>query len=81
MAQPEPQIVLTDRQLVILAYIAEGLESEQVGRVMFLSLDTVKTHVHKLYRKLGASNRAHAVAIAYECGILPAAKKMIGESR
>lgn len=60
---------LSGREIEVLASVAMGLESAAVGRRLFLSEKTVKTHLDRLFRKLGATNRAHAVALAYRSGV------------
>lgn len=61
---------LTDRELSVLRHVAEGLENAEIGRAMYLSVDTIKTHLRRLTRKLGAHNRAHAVALGYRQNLL-----------
>lgn len=60
---------LTDREIEILALVAAGLTSAQIERRLFLSKDTVKTHLDRTFFKLGAMNRSHAVALAYRSGL------------
>ncbi len=50
--------------------IAEGLVNREIGKVLFLSEETVKSHVRHLLAKLQARSRAHAVAIGFRRGIL-----------
>lgn len=61
---------LTERELEVLAGMCEGRSNIEIGRALFLSEDTVKTHARRLYRKLGAADRAHAVAIAMRRGLV-----------
>jgi DNA-binding CsgD family transcriptional regulator len=61
---------LTDREAQALRGIAAGRSNAEIGRDLGLSEDTVKTYVRSLFRKLGARNRFHAVALAYEGGRL-----------
>lgn len=61
---------LTNRELEILALIALGLSNGEIGRLLFLSPETAKTHVRNMLAKLKARNRAHAVALAYQQHIL-----------
>ncbi len=44
--------------------MADGKSNAEIGRELFVSEDTVKTHARRLFRKLGARDRAHAVASA-----------------
>lgn len=61
---------LSERHLEILARLAAGDGAADIGRALHLAESTVKAHVSGLYRRLGARNAAHAVALAYEQGIL-----------
>jgi DNA-binding NarL/FixJ family response regulator len=57
---------LTPREVEILELIAEGLPNREIGERLFLSLHTIKNHVHKILRKLEVSGRAEAVEYAYK---------------
>ncbi|HYF25832.1 MAG TPA: response regulator transcription factor [Baekduia sp.] len=59
---PEVQALLSPRQYEILGLIAEGLGNAEIARRVFLSEATVKWHVRQILQKLGAPNRAGAVA-------------------
>ena len=63
-------VELTGRDRQVLAGMADGTTNAQIGRRLHIADDTVKTHAHRLYRKLGARSRAHAIAIAFRRGIL-----------
>lgn len=56
-------IPLTARQRVILELLSEGLVAKQVARYMGVSVQTVKWHLTRIRRSLGARNTTHAVAI------------------
>jgi len=60
----------TPREIQVLQLIAEGLVNREIGKVLFLSEETVKSHVRHLLAKLQARSRAHAVAIGFRRGIL-----------
>jgi PAS domain S-box-containing protein len=70
-ATPEPTVRrgrrartdLTEREREILQLMADGFENEQISRELFISRETVKTHVRRVLRKLRASSRTHAVAL------------------
>lgn len=66
---PYPGQSLTPRELEILRGMADGLTDEEIGRLIHMARDTVKTHNKRLYVKLGAVNRAHAVAVGYRRGL------------
>jgi len=55
---------LTAREIQILAQLAEGQSNKLIASALAISEDTVKQHLKSLYDKLGATDRAHAVAIA-----------------
>ena len=55
---------LTDRELQILQLVAFGYTNRDVGQRLFISPDTVKTHLEHIYQKLGATDRTAAVAEA-----------------
>jgi LuxR family transcriptional regulator, maltose regulon positive regulatory protein len=57
-------------ELAVLRYLATGLSRREIGEQMYISLNTVKAHSRALYRKLGASSRAEAVARAEALGLL-----------
>jgi len=61
---------LTDKQAQILRAVARGLSNEAIGRELWLSEQTVKFHLHKVYRKLGLANRTEAARWAYEHGLV-----------
>jgi DNA-binding NarL/FixJ family response regulator len=61
---------LTPRQVAILELMACGYTDRQIGKVLFISPKTVKTHGQQLRAALRAHNRAEAVAIGYRRGIL-----------
>ena len=56
---------LTDRELEILQLLAFGYTNRDIGERLFISPDTVKTHLEHVYQKLGASDRTAAVAEAF----------------
>jgi DNA-binding NarL/FixJ family response regulator len=61
---------LTERELQVLRGMSEGKSNAEIGRELFVSEDTVKTHARRLFRKLGARDRAHAVAAAFRLGLV-----------
>ena len=61
---------LTAREIDVLRLLTEGLANKEIGARLFLSVDTVKTHLGSIYRKLGVDGRAHAVAVALRRGLL-----------
>src|SRR3954447_20079442 len=61
---------LSAREREVLALVARGTSNREIARELFISEATVKTHLTHLYAKLNVSDRAAAVATAYERGIL-----------
>lgn len=61
---------LTKRELEVLRLLALGMSNRDIATHLFLSADTVKTHLGNVYRKLGAEGRAHAVAMGLRQGLL-----------
>jgi DNA-binding NarL/FixJ family response regulator len=59
---------LTEREWEIIRLLAQGLGNEEIGKALFISPATVRTHLRNGMTKLGASTRAQAVAIAYADG-------------
>ncbi|MBU4336243.1 MAG: response regulator transcription factor [Actinobacteria bacterium] len=64
---------LTARETEVLAGVARGLSNAAVGRELFITEATVKTHLLRAFAKLGVDDRTRAVTVAIERGILPGA--------
>jgi DNA-binding NarL/FixJ family response regulator len=62
---------LSMREQEVLALIAFGMSNAEIGRELFLSVDTVKTYVRRLYIKLGVRNRAQAALHAASHHVMP----------
>jgi len=60
----------TNREIEVLQLISEGLVNREIGKRLFLSEETVKSHVRHLLAKLQARSRAHAVAVGFRRGLL-----------
>jgi DNA-binding NarL/FixJ family response regulator len=65
---------LTEREWEILRLLARGLGNEEIGKELFISPATVRTHLRNAMDKLGASTRAQAVAIAFVDGRIAGTK-------
>ena len=64
--------VLSPREREILGLLSKGLSGEEAAKQLFLSSETVRTHVRNAMNKLGAATRVHAVALALERGEISA---------
>jgi DNA-binding NarL/FixJ family response regulator len=60
---------LTARELEVLAQMARGLSNSEIADVLFLSANTVKSHVGSILTKLEVRDRVQAVVFAYEAGV------------
>ncbi len=69
-ADPADLPSLTVREDQVLRGMSQGKSNGQIGRELYLSEDTIKTHARRLFNKLGALDRAHAVALALRHGHL-----------
>ena len=62
---------LSDRELEVLRLVAEGLSNSEIADKLFISVGTVKTHVHNVLGKLSADGRPRAIARARELELIP----------
>lgn len=69
-----PEVQLTPREHEILQLLGEGMSVAQVASRLYISQSTAKTHMSKLYDKLGAGNRTQAVMAAVRLGLLSGGK-------
>ena len=65
-----PVASLSMREMQVLTGMSQGKSNAQIGRELYLSEDTIKTHARRLFRKLGAKDRAEAVATGFRRGIM-----------
>lgn len=61
---------LTGREREVLLLLGKNLSNQEIGRTLYLSESTVKTHLRSIFRKLGVRNRAEALASALRSGVL-----------
>ncbi|MDQ1550396.1 MAG: hypothetical protein QOD27_2054 [Microbacteriaceae bacterium] len=66
------QRVLTDREREVLGLVGHGMTNDEIGRRLFLSPLTAKTHVSRIMSKLAARDRVQLVVVAYETGLVRA---------
>jgi len=61
---------LTERELQVLTGMAAGKSNAEIGRELYLSEDTIKTHARRLFRKMRVNDRAQAVASGFRQGLV-----------
>lgn len=66
---------LTAREAEVLALLAEGMPVSAIAGRLYISESTAKSHISKLYEKLGASNRAQALMMAVRLGLVQPAER------
>lgn len=65
---PAPDTRLTETECRVVVLVAEGMTNQRIAEAMFISGDTVRSHMTRISRRLGARNRAHVVALAARSG-------------
>jgi DNA-binding NarL/FixJ family response regulator len=68
--QPAALAELTPRELEVLRLVARGFSNGEIARQLFVGDATVKTHVARIFAKLDLHDRAQAVVLAYESGLI-----------
>lgn len=62
---------LSRRELEVLQLMAEGLSNEEIGRRLFVSLNTIKTHSSRIFEKMDVQRRTQAIEKAKRLGLIP----------
>jgi ATP/maltotriose-dependent transcriptional regulator MalT len=62
---------ITRREMEVLELIAQGMSNQEIAAKLFVSENTVKTHLSRVFDKLGAKRRTQAVQMGKEMGLLP----------
>ena len=70
MRTPVPEAVLTTRETEVLQLVARGRSNKQIAVALGIAESTVKTHLLKIFEKLGVADRTRAVTLAMERGLL-----------
>ena len=70
ITQARHEVGLTARELEVLDAVARGLSNRAVGKELFLSEQTVKFHLQRIFRKLRVTNRTAATRMAYDIGLV-----------
>jgi LuxR family maltose regulon positive regulatory protein len=77
VAPPPPQATvggiveqLSDREILVLRYLPSRLSNPEIARNLYVSVNTLKTHLKHIYRKLGVANRSEAIGMAESLGLL-----------
>lgn len=61
---------LTERELDVLRLIGSGASNDEIAQALWVAGTTVKTHVTRIFRKLGLRDRAQAIVLAYDAGLV-----------
>ncbi len=68
--RPHRTETLSDRELEVLRLMAQGQKYEEIGKSLYISLNTVRSHVKAIYGKLGVNNRIKAIELAHKLQII-----------
>lgn len=69
--QARTSLAITDREFEVLELLAAGCANKEIAQKLGVSLNTVKTHIARLFEKLSASRRTEAILKARELGLIP----------
>lgn len=68
---PDKELGVSERESEALVLLGEGLTNTEIATALYLSLETVKSHVSTIYAKLGVNNRVRAANYVADTGVLP----------
>ncbi len=66
----ESNSVISKREMEVLLLLSKGLTNKEISNLLFISLNTTKTHLSSIYSKLGTNNRVQTIKAARESGII-----------
>jgi LuxR family transcriptional regulator, maltose regulon positive regulatory protein len=69
-AASQPAALLTDSEMAVLRFLPSHMTNQEIAESLFLSINTIKTHLSSVYRKLGVANRRGAIAQARRLDLL-----------
>jgi len=69
-AAEQATVPLTDSERAVLCFLPSHMTNEEISQALFLSVNTVKTHLRSAYRKLGVGSRRDAIACGRRIGLL-----------
>ncbi|GAA2611814.1 response regulator transcription factor [Dactylosporangium fulvum] len=62
--------VLSEREIQVIRLVARGHSNQQIADELFLSLETIRTYLRRMFAKLGVNDRTHLAVLAYQAGLL-----------
>lgn len=71
IAEDKPNYDFTPREKDIISLLVEGLKNEDIAKILYISISTVKVNLTSIFEKLGVDNRTQAVAKIFAEGIIP----------
>ncbi|MBI1256406.1 MAG: hypothetical protein GC204_02945 [Chloroflexi bacterium] len=65
---------LTKQESIVLALVAQGKRNADIAKELFLSVNTIESHLYRIFQKLNVSSRTEAAFYAFQSGLLSKAK-------